>query len=191
MSVNFPSVQCNGIDEAQEIETSLRHALIKSFSGNPVGGSFSVSRCTIEEMEIPACQHQNKIRKKRAPEQGISVIFSLILREAGDKNDSSFMDTLEQQAAVSFQLQYLVSTGQLTITFGGKNITAERTSFKVITATYTCKDGYTIGVDGKTCGTYFLAFCFRSSNPLVVYGDLPLSKSTFYISVINPFFRSP
>ena len=179
MSVNFPSVQCNGTDEAQEIKTFLQHTIITSFSESPVGECFNASRCTIEEMEIPACQHQNKIRKKRAPEQGLSVIFSLILREAGDKNDSSFMDTLEQQAAVSFQLQYLVSTGQLTITFGGKNITAERTSFKVITANYTCKDGYTIGVDGKTCGTYFLAFCFRSSNPLVVYGDMPLPKSAF------------
>ena len=143
-------MQCGSPSAASDIKDAVKNKLLGAFSEDDLASCFKNGPCTIV-MDNPNCAEVEGTRGKRSVD-GLTVPFMLILREHGNKGDESFLNAAEQHSMALFQLRYMVSTGQMSIPFGGSTITAKRTSFKEISSSYSCATGYIIGGNGKRCG---------------------------------------
>ncbi len=104
--------------------------------------------CQLKEVTVPGCESLASQRKKRGVENGVEVLFSLVIKSEDDGNVE------EKSEAVLFQMQYAVAAGKFIITLHGINTTADRSSFRHVFSIVKCGAGFVMASDGKGCGTY-------------------------------------
>lgn len=154
-SIKFPGMQCNIIQSHNELYSSIKDEVSGTLSA--VSGC---NVCQLKEVTVPGCESLGNNNKRRAVDDGMEVLFSLVIKQ-GDRNSSSAGENVEQKSeAVLFQMQYAVAAGEFTITLLGMNATAGRSSFQHVFSTVKCSAGFVVTSSGKECGKHF-AICTK------------------------------
>lgn len=145
-SIKFPGMQCSSSQNHKELRTAIESEIRDTLL--TVQGCQS---CQLQEVKVPECEISAN-RKRKAVEQAMEVIFSLIVSKATDAYEN---DVEEKNEAVLFQMTSAVATGQFVINLNGINISADRSSFQVLRSSVTCRTGFLMSRDGKGCGKRF------------------------------------
>ena len=109
--------------------------------------------CELKDATVPGCESAANKKKRRAVDNAMEVLFSLVVKEG---SDSSLLggNVEEKSEAVLFQMKYAVATGQFQISLGGINSTADRSSFQHLFSNVTCGAGFVTSGDRKGCGKH-------------------------------------
>ncbi|PFX23105.1 Fibropellin-1 [Stylophora pistillata] len=141
-SIDFPAMLCNGSQSHSELRSAIEGETAATLSTVP-----GCQACQVQEIEIPECQiSANQSRRTAKP--FMRVTFSLMVFRA---SNLTYDDVQEKSAAVLFQMQYAVATGQFTITLHGMDIKADRSSLLLLSTSVVCDAGFVTSSDEKGC----------------------------------------
>lgn len=108
--------------------------------------------CQLKEVTVPGCESLPNGRKRRVVENGLEVLFSLVIKH-GDNVSWSAEEAVEVKSeAVLFVMRYAVAAGEFMITLRGINTTADRSSFQHVFSNVKCGLGSVVSGDKKECG---------------------------------------
>ena len=145
-SIKFPGLQCNILQGLGKL-----YAAVKKVVNDMLLTVQGCHACKLKDVATPGCQPVANTKKRRAIDQAMKVLFSLVV------NSSSPGDDVEERSeAVLFQVQYAVATGQFQISLNGTNSTADRSSLQHLFSNVTCAAGSVESADRKGCGKHCL-----------------------------------
>lgn len=136
-SVLFYGIVCHRSPYPRGVIRAIQLVVRKSLSSIP-GCSFA-DECKTYAVSSSACGDVINALK---------VQFSVSIQ----KSRSTLVATVEETSeAAKFQLEYDVSTGNFSIEIYGLSITADKSSLKHLSTTFTCLPGSVVGKDTKSC----------------------------------------
>ncbi|KAJ7360011.1 hypothetical protein OS493_019098 [Desmophyllum pertusum] len=159
-SITFVGIQCKSIQSHQALRSAIEKEINVTLSTIP-----GCHACQLKEVTVPQCPSANQRKRRATLTSAVQVLFSLVVKKADDS--SSSQDNVEEKsAAVLFQMQYAVATGQFAISLHGVNSTADRSSLQHLSSNVTCSVGFVTSVDGKGCvacpvGTFYEENSFK------------------------------
>lgn len=137
-SVLFYGIVCHRSPYPRGVIRAIQLVVRKSLSSIP-GCSFA-DECKTYAVSSSACGDVINALK---------VQFSISIQ----KSRSTLVATVEETSeAAKFQLEYDVSTGNFSIEIYGLSITADKSSLKHLSTTFTCLPGSVVGKDTESCG---------------------------------------
>lgn len=148
-SIKFPGIQCNIIQSNEELRSSIKEEVCDTLATVPGCHAYQ-----LKEVTVPGCESLSNGRKRRAVDNGMEVLFSLLITKGDDNSSSTGEDVEEKSEAVLFVMQYAVAAGEFMITLHGINTTADRSSFQHVFSIVKCGAGSVIASDGKECGKH-------------------------------------
>lgn len=140
-------MQCNSSQDQKEVSSAIENKIRDTLSTIP-----GCQTCQLKEVTVPECEKSTNKRRKRATDEAMKVLFSLVVSKAANSTEDGVE---EKSEAVLFQMQYAVATGQFMITLRGINMTADRSSFRFRFSSVTCDAGLVMSSDGKGCGKWY------------------------------------
>lgn len=139
-------MQCKTIQSHNDLHSAVEKEIKDTLSTVP-----GCHACLLKEITVPGCESTASKKKKRAVDNALQVLFSLVVKEGA--GSPLLGGTVEEKSeAVLFQVQYAVSTGHFRIGLHGMNSTAGRSSYQHLFSNVTCGVGFVRSSDEKGCG---------------------------------------